>query len=279
MTITQTQRQIRPHQTMMMTMMLPPLPVNRLCPCSHQAASCARATWSLTLFSETTGCPGWSLKTCLPLNGQSSAVHAGQLPLSDKQTFNRQKGVRFLQDLVAAAVLTPHSADFPLQLLDFAHARSESETTTFHICQRQSQDSSPSPHNAPTWQINAFAPKPGWPQSPLPVQRRMLGTTSKSWWGTGRVVGETNPSQSMDTCTPGILESRSSRMAALIDEAGAMRDASTCLPQSPIEAHCTGSEVSAPERHQTQVRGAVKRRDGVRTPHCRTISHGILRLT
>ena len=36
-------------------------------------------------------------------------------------------------------------------------------------------------------------------------------------------LGKTNPSQSMDTSTPGILESRSSRMAALIDEADAKR--------------------------------------------------------
>ena len=36
-------------------------------------------------------------------------------------------------------------------------------------------------------------------------------------------LGKSNPSQSMDTSTLGILESRSSRMAALIDEADAKR--------------------------------------------------------
>ena len=46
----------------------------------------------------------------------------GQLPLFDKQRLSRQKSVRFLQDLVAAAVLPLHSADFPSQLSDFAHA-------------------------------------------------------------------------------------------------------------------------------------------------------------
>ena len=40
---------------------------------------------------------------------------------------------RFLQDLVAAAVLPPHSADFPLQLLDFAHAWSERRDKNIHI--------------------------------------------------------------------------------------------------------------------------------------------------
>ena len=51
-------------------------------------------------------------------------------------------------------------------------------------------------------------------------------------------LGKTNPSQSMDTSTPGILESRSSRMAALIDDSSTKpmqsEDASTCLPQSLI---------------------------------------------
>ena len=36
-------------------------------------------------------------------------------------------------------------------------------------------------------------------------------------------LGRNNPSQSMDTSTPGIIESRSSRMATLIDEADAKR--------------------------------------------------------
>ena len=56
-----------------------------------------------------------------------------QLPPSGIQKFNRRKCVRFLQDLVAAAVLPPHSADFPPQLLDFAHARSERRDNDIHI--------------------------------------------------------------------------------------------------------------------------------------------------
>ena len=57
----------------------------------------------------------------------------GQLPLSGIRTFHRRKCVRFLQDLVAAAVLPPRSADFPLQLLDFAHAWSDRRDNDIHI--------------------------------------------------------------------------------------------------------------------------------------------------
>ena len=48
-------------------------------------------------------------------------------------------------------------------------------------------------------------------------------------------LGRTNPSQSMDTSTPGIIESRSSRMAALIDEADAKR---RCVDVPSIIANC-----------------------------------------
>ena len=65
------------------------------------------------------------------------AVHLrctpGPLPLSDEQTFNRRKCVRFLQDLVAAAVLPPHSADFPLRPLDFAQTLSDRRDNDIHI--------------------------------------------------------------------------------------------------------------------------------------------------
>ena len=57
----------------------------------------------------------------------------GQLPLSDRQRANRQKCARFLADLVAAATLPPHSAHFPLQLLDFAHTWSERGENDIHI--------------------------------------------------------------------------------------------------------------------------------------------------
>ena len=66
-------------------------------------------TWSLTLSSKTTACLARSLRTCIPLNGQSTS---GAL------------------DLVAAAALPPHSADFPLQLLDLAHVWSERREIT-----------------------------------------------------------------------------------------------------------------------------------------------------
>ena len=61
------------------------------------------------------------------------AITLGQLPLSGIQKFDRRKCVRFLQDLVAAAVLTPHRADFPRQLLDLAHEWSERQDNDIHI--------------------------------------------------------------------------------------------------------------------------------------------------
>ena len=46
----------------------------------------------------------------------------GQL---DRLRTNRQQCARFLTDVVAATVLPLHSADFPLQLMDFTHSWSE----------------------------------------------------------------------------------------------------------------------------------------------------------
>ena len=48
-----------------------------------------------------------------------------QLPLHDRQRFDRQKSAHLLQDLSAAAPLPPHSAHFLPQLLDLAHTLSE----------------------------------------------------------------------------------------------------------------------------------------------------------
>ena len=112
---------------------------NRLCPCSHQASSCARllprgsllplfwcfgATWSLTLSSKTVACPARSFEDMLALERSTSALRGNSLSQTNRGSRDR-KCVRFLQDLVAAAVLLLFNADFPLQLLDFAHAWSE----------------------------------------------------------------------------------------------------------------------------------------------------------
>ena len=56
-----------------------------------------------------------------------------QLPLSDRQRFNWQKFAHLLQDVGAAAALPPHSAHFPLQLLDLAHVWSERGDNDIHI--------------------------------------------------------------------------------------------------------------------------------------------------
>ena len=131
-----------------MTMMLPPLPVNRLCLCSHQASSCARllpwgsllplyscfrVTWNLTLSSNTTVCPARSLRTCIPLNGQCTSVALQRNCRTQTNRGSTDKSVFASCKTVAAAVLPPHSEDFPLQLLDFAHAWSERRDNDIHI--------------------------------------------------------------------------------------------------------------------------------------------------
>ena len=50
-TITQTQKRTRPYQTTMTTMTSLLLPVNRLCPCSQKASSCARLPLRATLLA------------------------------------------------------------------------------------------------------------------------------------------------------------------------------------------------------------------------------------
>ena len=57
-----------------------------------------------------------------------------QVPLSDRQWTDRQKCARSPEDFVAASVLPRYTADFPLQLLDFAHtwsARGDNDTDLF----------------------------------------------------------------------------------------------------------------------------------------------------
>ena len=84
-------------------------------------------------------CPGdLELGTLHEDRGVSCTVIEDMLPLNKQFTSgalwgNRRKCVRFLQDLVAAAVLRPHGADFPLQLLDFAHAWSERRDSDIHM--------------------------------------------------------------------------------------------------------------------------------------------------
>ena len=75
-----------------------------------------------------------SLKTFLHLSGQSigGAFQRNILFRSDRR-FNRRKWAHLLQDLVAADALPPHSAHFPLQLLEVAHRQSEREDNDIHI--------------------------------------------------------------------------------------------------------------------------------------------------
>ena len=103
-TTTQTQRQIRPYQTTLMTMILLPLPVNRLSPCNRQPSSCAPMRQFASAFLMYPG--DLELDALFEDHGVSSAVSEdmlaldwavhqrctlGQLPLAGRQRTNRQK--------------------------------------------------------------------------------------------------------------------------------------------------------------------------------------------
>ena len=123
-------------------------PVDRQHLCSHQGSSCPpgpsqaslfllfryfQVTWSLTLSSKITGCPGWSLTTCLHLSGRPTGCFPAQPPFSALQRYNRRKCAYFLRDLASTADLSHHSAPFSLQLLDLAHRWSERQDNNIHI--------------------------------------------------------------------------------------------------------------------------------------------------
>ena len=151
MTTAQTQGQTLPYRTMMMTTKSPLSPVNHLHHCSGQGSSrpCSppweeQSALSLmfpsdleldALFEDHGVCFAVVEDMLTLERAVCQQCTPGQLPLSGRQRTNRQKCSR-LADLVAAAVLPPHTADFPLQLLDFAHtwsARGDNDIDLFDI--------------------------------------------------------------------------------------------------------------------------------------------------
>ena len=110
-----------------------PQPVHREHLCSHHASSCPplrsrvsllplfrcfRVTWSLTVSSKMTGCPGWPSTRCLHWSGRPTVG-----------AFQRN----FLSHSGRSTTGESHSALFPLQLLDLAHRWSERQDNHIHI--------------------------------------------------------------------------------------------------------------------------------------------------
>ena len=87
-------------------------------------------TCSKTLSSRITGCPHWSLKTCLHLNGQSISGASQRNFLLQPDTGSTGKcALTFCK----TSLPPPHCAHFPLYLLDFAHVWFEREDNDVHI--------------------------------------------------------------------------------------------------------------------------------------------------
>ena len=127
---------------------LPSSPVNRPRSCSHQASSLCPPALVRQFASVFLMCLGdLELDALFEDHGASWTVieevyaleravyqrcFPAQLPLSDRQRFNRKKCARLVQDLGAAAALPPHSAHFPLPLLDLAHVLSDCRSLHYY---------------------------------------------------------------------------------------------------------------------------------------------------